>query len=839
MKHVLLCTYLVLGTLFSLSLTARAATSPAGIVVPPDAVVDALPLDNSANVPLTMLLSWEASATATSYNVYFGTTPTPALATNTSMTTFAPTLAAGSVYYFQIGAVNADGETLNDVQTFSTVLNADDGDWDTFRGHARPDVENSDLFVQSSATATVVTDEARAIVDEAGNNAYCFETDGGGNYRWRYDEFGGSEEVTVVTRLALEATSNISHFEFRGLGQRQKIRLNRTNLRFESSTPLVEQEWPTPDFWTDGAMHTLRFTYQTEGGNMRTNVYLDEATTPFATSLSDETTGSSYIEFGHSGGSSYGACLDFFTANVEGAFAPGEGTPIPADLLPTPDAGAPPMAVSMTLPLDGAVDVPGTMPIVWNSVPNATTYRVTLTGGVNGGSTGSQQSFVTADTVFYPVGGLTADLDYSYEVTAINSAGETPGMVNFFSTLEDFDDNGWGVARGFANPAVESPSDMGGSFEDQSNVGASTNTSIDVGDGNRAYLFFSDDSSTGTNFRWRYRPGAGNEVTMVIRIANPDDNSNMAIIDYAGQGYRQKIKISRSNLQFQRSGNVEVDFPGGFFDNGQFQTIRITHEVGDNAARGTAAPALETNVYLNESATPLTTQFSTATDGNNYLDFGRSGGTNYGAAFDFVAANNTGAFAPGEGPALPEDLFNVALPVVWATPLSVETTGKVQYLNWGVSNQLGNDYFTVESSTDNATFEAIGTISADGDRREARAFNFTDERTLTGTTYYRVRQTDFDGAFSLSNTVAVVPTELSDAPSLFPNPATSVLKVSNLPAGGADFQILSANGQLVRSGRLHEGNGTIAVDRLVPGAYVLRTTATATGASHMTRFVRR
>lgn len=66
---------------------------------------------NGTYVMLTDALSWGAGGGyVTSYDVYLGTNPTPPFVANVSATTYTPTLAAGTTYYWNIVAKNANGD---------------------------------------------------------------------------------------------------------------------------------------------------------------------------------------------------------------------------------------------------------------------------------------------------------------------------------------------------------------------------------------------------------------------------------------------------------------------------------------------------------------------------------------------------------------------------------------------------------------------------------------------------------------------------------------------------------------------------------------------------------
>jgi Domain of unknown function DUF11 len=80
------------------------------------------PLNGATGVSRTPTLTWSAAAGATSYDVYLGTSATPAFVVNTVGTSYAPsTLLPNQIYYWQIVARNSVGTSASSVWSFTTV----------------------------------------------------------------------------------------------------------------------------------------------------------------------------------------------------------------------------------------------------------------------------------------------------------------------------------------------------------------------------------------------------------------------------------------------------------------------------------------------------------------------------------------------------------------------------------------------------------------------------------------------------------------------------------------------------------------------------------------------
>ncbi|MEP7310457.1 MAG: LamG-like jellyroll fold domain-containing protein, partial [Acidobacteriota bacterium] len=81
------------------------------------------PVSSATGIPMTVALSWAASANATQYDVAFGTTTPPAVvSSNRTTTSYQPlALTAGTTYYWQIVAKGAGGSTSGPVWNFTML----------------------------------------------------------------------------------------------------------------------------------------------------------------------------------------------------------------------------------------------------------------------------------------------------------------------------------------------------------------------------------------------------------------------------------------------------------------------------------------------------------------------------------------------------------------------------------------------------------------------------------------------------------------------------------------------------------------------------------------------
>lgn len=75
--------------------------------------------------------------------------------------------------------------------------------------------------------------------------------------------------------------------------------------------------------------------------------------------------------------------------------------------------------------------------------------------------------------------------------------------------------------------------------------------------------------------------------------------------------------------------------------------------------------------------------------------------------------------------------------------------------NWITATEINNDYFTIERSKDGNYWEKVGTMDGAGDSHTQLSYSFTDERPYLGISYYRLRQTDYNGTSTINEPLAV------------------------------------------------------------------------------------
>lgn len=165
---------------------------------------------------------------------------------------------------------------------------------------------------------------------------------------------------------------------------------------------------------------------------------------------------------------------------------------------------------------------------------------------------------------------------------------------------------------------------------------------------------------------------------------------------------------------------------------------------------------------------------------------------------------------------------------------SATANGTQVDLRWATASEQDNAYFTVERSSDAVAFTPLSQVAGAGSSQSVLHYADVDPAPLPGLSYYRLRQTDFNGSTTFSQAVPV----------LFNGPAAGIT-VGYGPDGpwvthdfttGSTVEVLDLSGRTVaRSTVTGDGPLPVPAAALAHGVYVLRLTDVSR--SESTRFM--
>lgn len=166
-------------------------------------------------------------------------------------------------------------------------------------------------------------------------------------------------------------------------------------------------------------------------------------------------------------------------------------------------------------------------------------------------------------------------------------------------------------------------------------------------------------------------------------------------------------------------------------------------------------------------------------------------------------------------------------------PISLlDFSGEIQdnkiELNWTTLSERENDYYTIYRSQDAVNWEEITQIDGAGNASDKRNYSIIDQNPLTGVSYYKLKQTDFNGDFEEFDPISIQFEGKKNEMYVFPNPSSTgfKLRIQLDQNEEAVFQIQDLNGKIIleETHKLSIGENLVSLESkdLNPGVYFLQ-----------------
>ncbi|GJM29013.1 MAG: hypothetical protein DHS20C17_16480 [Cyclobacteriaceae bacterium] len=126
-------------------------------------------------------------------------------------------------------------------------------------------------------------------------------------------------------------------------------------------------------------------------------------------------------------------------------------------------------------------------------------------------------------------------------------------------------------------------------------------------------------------------------------------------------------------------------------------------------------------------------------------------------------------------------------------------------LKWSTASEKDNDFFTVERSSDGQEFDGIFTVEGAGTSEETLSYHEVDPEPLRGRSFYRLKQTDFDGQFEYSEIRSVENLASFREIVVFPNPVVNgklKMRFEGMEGEEVAFTVSDVLGKTIQSGSM-------------------------------------
>lgn len=150
----------------------------------------------------------------------------------------------------------------------------------------------------------------------------------------------------------------------------------------------------------------------------------------------------------------------------------------------------------------------------------------------------------------------------------------------------------------------------------------------------------------------------------------------------------------------------------------------------------------------------------------------------------------------------------------------------VTVFTWATATELNNDYFTIEKNIqDDLGWIEVKEIQGAGNSSELLYYTYSVTLNNEMSQYYRLKQTDFNGDFSYSETLSILPCKsFSNHLLIFPNPSDGCFKISTGLEGDHMAQIVIFNSLGNRVVSMPYRNELIDISNQPNGIYFIQLT---------------
>lgn len=148
---------------------------------------------------------------------------------------------------------------------------------------------------------------------------------------------------------------------------------------------------------------------------------------------------------------------------------------------------------------------------------------------------------------------------------------------------------------------------------------------------------------------------------------------------------------------------------------------------------------------------------------------------------------------------------------------------------WTTTSEINNEFFTLERSENGRDFEEIGIIKGAGTSYQIINYDYVDVDYLEGISYYRLKQTDYDGTFAYFD-IATVKTDGSSRikVNIFPNPSSDfvAIQVNDLVRNEITIELFDVTGKLLKTEAILPGSTICTIDTRLfySGTYLVKVT---------------
>ncbi|MFN4233466.1 MAG: T9SS type A sorting domain-containing protein [Bacteroidia bacterium] len=186
-----------------------------------------------------------------------------------------------------------------------------------------------------------------------------------------------------------------------------------------------------------------------------------------------------------------------------------------------------------------------------------------------------------------------------------------------------------------------------------------------------------------------------------------------------------------------------------------------------------------------------------------------------------------GIFGPGI-PSQTKDCDQSPLPIKLLNFSAININNQYVKLYWQTALEINNDFFTIERSINGLEWEEVSKIKGAGNSNTLLNYSTFDNNPYSGVSYYRLKQTDFDGQFEYFDIRSVkIDNLINSQVFVYPNPTENIITIIGDETDLENLKIYNMLGQDITALCLiinkNDGRFIIDLTRLSKGMYLIKT----------------
>jgi hypothetical protein len=164
----------------------------------------------------------------------------------------------------------------------------------------------------------------------------------------------------------------------------------------------------------------------------------------------------------------------------------------------------------------------------------------------------------------------------------------------------------------------------------------------------------------------------------------------------------------------------------------------------------------------------------------------------------------------------------VSLPIKLVYFNAFADNNRVVKLFWQTASEKNNHFFNIEKSIDGIIWENVAKIVGAGNSISTLNYSAVDNNPYIGKSFYRLKQTDFDGKFEYSQIKSVtLNPDNKNSFNVFPNPISNVVQILN-KSNYQFLEIYNSYGQKIITYTVKQGANDLALYQLPIGIYFFK-----------------